>query len=105
MATARCCLPCRLRPVAVLALAAALAAPCLIAAPGAAHASAVHPSRGLLRLSDEGVSDPASIDPPSPEANDAQSNLVEGLVLGGLVRLDPNLHVRPDAAAAWKISN
>ena len=79
--------------------------PCLSAAPGAAHASAVHPSRGLLRLSDEGVSDPASIDPPSPEANDAQSNLVEGLVLGGLVRLDPNLHVRPDAAAAWKISN
>jgi oligopeptide transport system substrate-binding protein len=95
----------RLRPVAALALAAALAAPCLSAAPGAAHASAVHPSRGLLRLSDEGVSDLASIDPPSPEANDAQSSLVEGLVFGGLVRLDQNLHVRSDAAAAWTISN
>ena len=91
-----------LRPLAVPALAVGLAAPCLSASPGAghAHASAVHPSRGILHISDEGVSDLASIDPPSPEANDAQSNLVEGLVFGGLVRLDQNLHVRSDAAAA-----
>jgi len=97
----------RLRSVAALVLAAGLAAPCLTAAPGAAHAypSAVPASGGLLRLSDEGVSDLASIDPPSPEANDAQSNLVEELLFGSLVRLNQNLHVQPGGAAAWTISN
>jgi oligopeptide transport system substrate-binding protein len=97
----------RLRSVAVLALAAGLAAACLAAAPGAArtYLSAVPARDGILRLSDEGVNDLSSIDPPSPQANDAQSNLVEGLLFGGLVRLDQNLHVRADGAAAWTISN
>src|ERR687886_344224 len=97
----------KLRSVAVLALAAGLAAACLAAAPGAARTSpsAVPARGGILRLSDEGVNDLSSIDPPSPQANDAQSNLVEGLLFGGLVRHDQNLHVRADGAAAWKISN
>src|ERR687885_2708338 len=97
----------RLRAVAVLALAAGLAATCLSAAPGAtrAYPSAMPARGGILRLSDEGVNDLSSIDPPSPQANDAQSNLVEGLVFGGLVRLDQNLRVQPGAAAAWTISN
>jgi oligopeptide transport system substrate-binding protein len=97
----------RLRAVAALALAAGLAAVCLTAAPGAARAypSAVPGWGGILRLSDEGVNDLSSIDPPSPQANDAQSNLVEELLFGGLVRLDQNLHVQPDAAAAWTISH
>jgi oligopeptide transport system substrate-binding protein len=97
----------RLRPVAILALAAGLAALCLTAAPGAprAYPSAVPASGGILRISDEGVNDLSSIDPPSPQANDTQSNLVEGLVFGGLVRLDQNLRVQPSGAAAWTISN
>src|SRR5918912_1814177 len=96
-----------LRWVVVLALAAGLAAACLTATPGAARAypSAVPARDGNLRLSDEGVNDLSSIDPPSPQANDAQSNLVEGLLFGGLVRLDQNLHVRADGASAWTISN
>src|SRR5919202_4169376 len=97
----------KLRSVAVLALAAGLAAACLAAAPGAArtYPSAVPARGGILRLSDEGANDLSSIAPPSPQANDAQSNLVEGLLFGGLVRLDQNLHVRADGASAWTISN
>jgi oligopeptide transport system substrate-binding protein len=70
-----------------------------------AHVHIARVSDGILRISDEGVSDLSSIDPPSPEAGDAQSNLVEGLIFGGLVRLDQKLHVQPDAAASWRVSN
>lgn len=67
--------------------------------------TAVHSSDGILRLTDEGVTDLASIDPPSGEAGDAQSNLVESLVFGGLVRLDANLRVQPNAASSWTVSD
>jgi ABC-type oligopeptide transport system substrate-binding subunit len=70
----------------------------------AVHASSAQASGGILRISDEGESDLASIDPPSPQAGDAQSNVVEKLVFGGLVRLDDKLHVQPDAAASWTVS-
>src|SRR5439155_18396584 len=97
----------RLQPFAVLALLAGLTAPCL--APslgfGHVHAATVAASGGILRISDEGESDLASIDPPSPNASDAQSNVVEKLVFGGLVRLDQNLRVQPDAAASWTVSH
>jgi ABC-type transport system substrate-binding protein len=73
---------------------------------GLRHAPALpaHAAGGVLRLSDEGVSDLASIDPPSGAANDAQSSLVENLLFGGLVRLDQNLRVQPNAAASWTVS-
>jgi ABC-type oligopeptide transport system substrate-binding subunit len=69
------------------------------------HAAPTLASDGILRISDEGESDLASIDPPSPQAGDAQSNLVEQLVFGGLVRLDQNLKIQPNAAASWTVSN
>ena len=95
------------RALAALALAAAFS----VSPPASAHAlgripiTAVHSSDGILRLTDEGVTDLASIDPPSGEAGDAQSNLVESLVFGGLVRLDANLRVQPNAASSWTVSD
>jgi oligopeptide transport system substrate-binding protein len=99
--------PRRLRPFAVLALLAGLTAPCLAPSlrAGHAHAAMVAASGGILRISDEGESDLASIDPPSPNAGDAQSNVVEKLVFGGLVRLDQHLRVQPDASASWTMSH
>lgn len=70
-----------------------------------AHAGSALASDGILRISDEGESDLRSIDPPTPQAGDAQSNLVEGLLFGGLVRLDEHLRVQPNAASSWTISN
>lgn len=68
-------------------------------------AAAVRRTDGILRITDEGVSDLASIDPPSGAAGDAQSSLVENLVFGGLVRLDQDLQVQPNAASSWTITN
>ncbi len=72
---------------------------------GGVHAATGHASDGILRMSDEGENDLPSIDPPSPNAGDAQSNLVEGLIFGGLVRIDDKLHIQPNAASSWQISN
>lgn len=101
----------RRRLIPVLVLIAGLVGP-FIAATHADRARAatvraaiVRASDGILRISDEGVSDLPSIDPPSPQAGDAQSNLVEGLIFGGLVRLDENLKVQPDAASSWTVSD
>lgn len=95
------------RVLVALTLAAALIGPSLAATHGTtpAHARPTGASDGILRIADEGLSDLASIDPPSPSAGDAQSNLVEGLVFGGLVRLDQNLKVQPNAAASWTVSD
>src|SRR5579885_2410907 len=96
----------RKRLAASLALLTALITPFVTLAPRAtpARAATSGASSGLLRISDEGVNDLSSIDPPSPEAGDAQSNLVEGLIFAGLVHLDQNLHVQPEAAGSWTIS-
>ncbi len=97
----------RKRLAASLALLTALITPFVTLAPRATPARAAAPqaSSGVLHISDEGVNDLSSIDPPSPEAGDAQSNLVEGLVFAGLVHLDQDLHVQPEAAGSWTISN
>jgi oligopeptide transport system substrate-binding protein len=99
--------PRRLRIVAALVLAGGLIGPMAAGSsvPGRAHAAATHASDGILRIADEGESDLSSIDPPSPQAGDAQSNVVEALVFGGLVRLDQDLHVQPNAASSWKVTN
>ena len=68
------------------------------------HAANAQAAGAVLRISDEGESDLASIDPPSPSAGDAQANVVENLVFGGLVRLDQNLQVQPNAASSWTVS-
>jgi oligopeptide transport system substrate-binding protein len=96
-----------LRHLAALTLACGLIGPLAGGAhtPPRAHAAPALASDGILRVSDEGESDLPSIDPPSPQAGDAQSNVVEELVFGGLVRLDQNLHVQPNAAASWTVSN
>jgi oligopeptide transport system substrate-binding protein len=70
-----------------------------------AHAARSSASNSILRISDEGESDLKSIDPPSPNAGDAQSDVVENLVFGGLVRLDNKLQVQPDAASSWTASD
>jgi oligopeptide transport system substrate-binding protein len=92
--------------VAAFALVAGLMAPFASGStqPGRVHAAPARASDGILRIADEGESDLASIDPPSPSAGDAQSNVVEALVFGGLVRLDQNLRVQPNAASSWTIS-
>jgi len=97
----------RLRPFAALGMAVGLTAACLppaLAAQGV-HAASPRASGGVLRYADEGVNDLASIDPPSPNASNAPSDVVENLIFGGLLRLDENLHVQPDAAASWAVSN
>jgi len=78
-------------------------------APHAARGASIHVSGSMaagtiLRIADEGENDLPSIDPPSPSAGDAQSNLVEGLIFGGLTRLDDRLRVQPNAASSWTIS-
>ena len=55
----------------------------------------------LLRWSVDGVSDLATLDP--PRITDAQGVFVAGLLFGGLVKLDAELHVAPDAAT-WTVS-
>src|SRR5512139_1165240 len=55
----------------------------------------------VLRWSVDGVSDLATLDP--PRITDAPGVFVAGLLFGGLVKLDAELHVVPDAAT-WTIS-
>src|SRR5262245_52672599 len=56
-----------------------------------------------LNWSLEGINDLNSLDP--TKATDAPVNTVLGLIYGGLVRLDGDLHVAPDLAESWKISD
>src|SRR5689334_13989644 len=56
-----------------------------------------------LTWSLEGINDLNSLDP--TKATDAPVNTVLGLIYGGLVRLDADLHVAPDLAESWKVSD
>lgn len=56
-----------------------------------------------LAWSIEGVSDLVSLDP--AKASDSQGFTVIGLIYGGLVRLDGQLHVVPDLAENWTVSD
>ncbi len=53
----------------------------------------------VLRMSDEGGNAMPSLEPPM-----AFDVMVLGLIFGGLVTLDQNLHVIPDDADSWQIS-
>src|SRR5262249_26296376 len=53
----------------------------------------------VLRVSDEGGNALLSLDPPL-----ASDLMVIGLIFGGLVALDKDLHVIPDGADQWHIS-
>ena len=55
----------------------------------------------ILRWSVEGISDLATLDP--PRITDAQGVFVAGLLFGGLVKLDAELKIVPDAAT-WTVS-
>ena len=65
-------------------------------------APAVHAAGSTLTWSLEGINDLNSLDP--TKATDAPVNTVLGLLYGGLVRLDGDLHVAPDLAESWTIS-
>jgi len=95
------------RALTAFALTAGLAAGACVPSLAPAHtlASSVHASDGMLRMSDEGENDLKSIDPPAPNSSDAQSNVVQNLIFGNLVRQDQSLHIQPDAAASWTITN
>ncbi|MBK8024720.1 MAG: hypothetical protein IPK19_25675 [Chloroflexi bacterium] len=56
-----------------------------------------------LRWSLEGINDLVSLDP--AKASDSQGFTVIGLLYGGLVRLDGDLHVVPDIAESWTTSD
>ncbi len=58
--------------------------------------------RQTLRWSIEGVSELPGLDPAKP--GNSQSTLVMNLVFGGLVKLDAELKVIPDAAEKWDVS-
>src|SRR4029078_9519807 len=60
-------------------------------------------SGGTLTWSIEGVPDLPSLDP--AKASDAQDFTVIGLIYGGLVRFDGDLHVIPDLAENWTVSD
>jgi oligopeptide transport system substrate-binding protein len=63
------------------------------------------PPPQILRMSDEGVQDLTNVDlDPAAESLGANAIFVINLVLGGLVRLDSNLHVAPDGAKSWTVS-
>jgi oligopeptide transport system substrate-binding protein len=57
----------------------------------------------ILVWSDEGINELPGLDPAQPQ--NAQSVLVINLVFGGLVKLDAELKVIPDAAQSWDISS
>ncbi len=97
----------RLRLLGAFALVPGLLGPFAAgpSAGGRAHAASARAGDGILRISDEGESDLPSIDPPNPSAGDAQSSIVEDLVFAGLVRLDQNLRIQPDAASSWTVSS
>ncbi len=83
--------------VSVLFVVSLLAALSLSLAPVAAQGGQT------LTWSLEGVNDLNSLDP--TKATDAPVFTVIGLIYGGLVRLDGDLHVAPDLAESWKISD
>lgn len=56
-----------------------------------------------LTWSIEGITDLVSLDP--AKASDSQGFTVVGLLYGGLVRLDGELHVVPDLAESWTVSD
>jgi ABC-type transport system substrate-binding protein len=56
-----------------------------------------------IRWSLEGITDLASLDP--AKASDSQGFTVIGLLYGGLVRLDGDLHVIPELAESWAVSD
>ncbi len=65
--------------------------------------AAAQDSGGTLNWSIEGVPDLPSLDP--AKASDAQDFTVIGLIYGGLVRFDGDLHVIPDLAESWSVSD
>src|SRR5215831_7496289 len=60
-------------------------------------------SGSALNWSIEGVPDLPSLDP--AKASDAQDFTVIGLIYGGLVRFDGDLHIIPDLATGWTVSD
>src|SRR3954454_3428965 len=66
-------------------------------------APAVQAAGSTLTWSLEGINDLNSLDP--AKATDAPVNTVLSLIYGGLVRLDADLHVAPDLAESWTISD
>ncbi len=60
------------------------------------------PRGGELRWSVDGISDLSELDP--AHASEQQSIIVMNLIFGGLVRLDADLKVEPDAAESWEVS-
>ncbi len=97
----------RYRVLATLALAVGLAGPAFVPSlsPARTLASSLGASDGILRMADEGENDLKSIDPPVPSACDAQSNWVQSLIFGNLVRQDQNLAIQPDMASSYTITN
>jgi len=70
-----------------------------------ASARSANSSAGVLRMSDEGVQDLTDVDLDPPAENlGANAIFVISLVFGGLVRLDPALHVAGDGASSWTVS-
>jgi peptide/nickel transport system substrate-binding protein/oligopeptide transport system substrate-binding protein len=65
--------------------------------------AAAQGSGQTLTWSIEGVTDLVSLDP--AKASDSQGFAVIGLLYGGLVRLDGQLHVVPDLAESWTVSD
>ncbi|MFN8529264.1 MAG: peptide ABC transporter substrate-binding protein [Anaerolineae bacterium] len=64
----------------------------------------LHAQDGVnIRWSLEGITDLPSLDP--AKASDSQGFTVIGLLYGGLVRLDGDLHVVPDLAESWTVSD
>src|SRR5438552_3800027 len=57
---------------------------------------------GVLRWSNEGVSELDTLDPPKTQASN--SVMACGLIFEGLVRLDTKLNVQPAGAEKWDIS-
>ncbi|GAC1398320.1 MAG: ABC transporter substrate-binding protein [Chloroflexota bacterium] len=63
-------------------------------------------SSGVLRVGNEGVQDLSTVDLDPPAENlGANSIFVMSLLYGGLVRLDEKLHIAPDGATGWTVSN
>lgn len=85
-----------MKKCAIILLIALLLAACTPAGGGGEQ------PRGTLRWSLEGISDLTALDP--ARSVDYQSNIVVGLVFGGLVRLDEQLQVQPDGAVDWEVS-
>lgn len=79
--------------------------PGALTARAAPHDGAHFAAPSVLRISDEGISDlpDSALDPPANTLG-ANANLIDSLVLAGLVRLDQNLRVQPDGSDHWTVS-